>query len=763
MRKTKRKIVASLTRLGSILLAVVLGILLTGAAPPDQQKGHRKMVSLLSRIAARSHDENIWLGDREVRIKRRRLQKLGPFASPESRWRGHFEVGTLELRLGNEAVAIEHLTKSYKLLGRVGQRLPEGWDDHTLFELGVAYLRMGETQNCCLRHNPESCILPIRGGGLHTDKTGSRKAIELFTELLARPGIDIRMQHKTQWLLNIAYMTIGGYPDDVPDAHRIPPEVFESDQPFPRFENVATRVGLDSFNLYGSAVIDDFDGDGYLDVFTTTFDPDDRIHLFRNERDGTFTDRTVEAGLAGLYGGINTVQADYDNDGDVDLYVLRGAWMADGGRHPNSLIRNNGDGTFTDVTFDAGLGEIHYPTQTAAWADYDNDGDVDLYVGNEHSMGFSTELYSGTGGSRRIEAPCQLFRNNGDGTFTDVAAEAGVENFRFVKGVVWGDYDGDRWPDLYTSVLGGPNRLYRNNGDFTFTDVAPRLGVTEPAASFPVWFWDFDNDGALDLYVPSYQGTKDAVGAVAATYLGLGVSLDMPRLYRGNGRGGFEEVAAERNLTKFLLPMGANFGDLDNDGYLDFYLGTGYPDYEALMPNVMYRNVEGRYFADVTAAAGMGHLQKGHAIAFADLDNDGDQDVFEQMGGILPGDRYSDALFENPGFGNHWIAVRLVGVRSNRSAIGARIRAIVEQDGSSRSIYRHVNSGGSFGSNPLRQTVGLGRAARIRRLEIDWPATGLTQTFEDVPVDRLLRIVEGADEFETIELRKFQLGRDQRE
>ncbi|AWT60455.1 MAG: hypothetical protein DF168_01669 [Candidatus Moanabacter tarae] len=733
--------------------------LLTGSGPPPQTEGHKKMVSLLSHIKARSRDENIWLGDREVRIKRRQLKELGPFATSDSRWRGNFEVGMLELRLGNEAQAIEHLRKSYELLPDVVHRLPKGWDNHNLFELGVAYLRMGETQNCCLRNNPESCILPIRNAGLHIDETGSRKAIEMFTELLSRPSIESNMQYKTQWLLNIAYMTVGGYPHDVPTAHRIPPKVFESEQPFAQFENIAMRVGLDSFNLYGSAVIDDFNGDGYLDVFTTTFDPNDRIHLFWNDQDGFFSDGSVQAGLADLYGGINAVQADYDNDGDIDLYVLRGAWMADGGRHPNSLIRNNGDRTFTDVTFEAGLGEVHYPTQTAAWADYDNDGDIDLYVGNEHSKGFAKKLYSGTEGSQRIEAPSQLFRNNGDGTFSDVAAEAGVENFRFVKGVVWGDYNNDRWPDLYTSSLGEPNRLYHNNGDGTFSDIAPLLGVTEPLASFPVWFWDFDNDGALDLYVPSYQGTKDAIGAVAATYLGLRVSIEMPRLYRGNGKYGFEEVAAARNLTKFLLPMGANFGDLDNDGYLDFYLGTGYPDYEALSPNVMYRNVNGESFADITTASGLGHLQKGHAIAFADLDNDGDQDVFEQMGGILPGDRYNDALFENPGFDNHWIAIRLVGTSSNRSAIGASIHIFVEQGDGNRSIYRHVNSGGSFGSNPLRQNIGLGQASGINRLEIKWPTSGLTQTFEDVPMDCFVQIVEGDDQLSTFELRKLQLGR----
>ena len=205
--------------------------------------------------------------------------------------------------------------------------------------------------------------------------------------------------------------------------------------------------------------------------------------------------------------------------------------------------------------------------------------------------------------------------------------------------------------------------------------------------------------------------------------------------------------------------MGANFGDLDNDGYLDFYLGTGYPDYEALSPNVMYRNVNGESFADITTASGLGHLQKGHAIAFADLDNDGDQDIFEQMGGILPGDRYNDALFENPGFDNHWIAIRLVGTSSNRSAIGASIHVLVEQGDGNRSIYRHVTSGGSFGSNPLRQNIGLGQASGINRLEIKWPTSGLTQTFEEVPMDCFVQIVEGDDQLSTFELRKLRLGR----
>jgi hypothetical protein len=578
---------------------------------------------------------------------------------------------------------------------------------------------------------------------VHTNQDGSRQAIRYFTELLEDTGGE---HLRARWLLNIAHMTIGGYPGDVPEAYLIPPEAFESDEPFPRFPNIASRLGLDTFNHFGGAVVDDFDGDGYLDIITTTWDPRGPMHFFRSRGDGTFEDRTEAAGLEGFYGGLNIVQADYDNDGDIDLYILRGAWLLTAGLHPNSLLRNDGDGTFTDLTYDAGLGKTHFPTQTAAWGDYDNDGHVDLYVGNEH--------YAQGG----VVASSNLFRNNGDGTFTDVAREVNAINLRYAKGVVWGDYDDDGFQDLYISNMEQPNRLYRNNGDGSFTDVAEALGVTEPVSSFPVWFWDFDNDGVLDLYVPSYLGSPPALEGLAASYLGLPTPVEPHRLYRGDGRGGFEDVAQDRDLGRVAYPMAANFGDLDNDGWLDFYLGTGYPDYEALMPNVMYRNVGGRRFADVTSAGGFGHLQKGHGIAFADLDNDGDQDVFEQMGGAYPGDRFRDALYENPGFDNHWLAIELVGRRSNRSAIGARIRVDIVENGARRSIYKHVNSGGSFGSNPLRQTIGLGKAQRIERLEVRWPATGHTQSFDDVAADRFVRIVEDEDAIVPVPLRRIALG-----
>ncbi len=444
-------------------------------------------------------------------------------------------------------------------------------------------------------------------------------------------------------------MVIGEHPAALPGSVAIPAERFEPDADFPRFRETAAERGLALVSLSGGAVADDFDGDGWLDLIVSDWSPGGQLRYFRNRGDGTFDDRTKRAGLAGLHGGLNLAQADYDNDGNVDVLVLRGAWLERAGRqYPNSLLRNVGGGRFRDVTWEAGLAARHFPTQAAAWADYDSDGDLDLYVANEH-------------------APSQLFRNRGDGTFEDLARESGVTNDDFAKAAVWGDYDGDGDPDLYLSNFGGPNRLYRNDGDGAFRDVAPGLGVDLPLRSFPAWFWDYDNDGALDLYAAGYEWD---VADVAATYLGLpALRTEADRLYRGDGSGGFEEVGVETGVARITQPMGANFGDLDNDGFQDYCLGTGYPAYEGLMPNLLFRNEGGSRFADVTFAPGVGHLQKGHDVVFADFDHDGDQDLFVELGGAYAGDPYANALFENPGFGNRWIAVQLTGTRSNRSGI----------------------------------------------------------------------------------------------
>ena len=215
------------------------------------------------------------------------------------------------------------------------------------------------------------------------------------------------------------------------------------------------------------------------------------------------------------------------------------------------------------------------------------------------------------------------------------------------------------------------------------------------------------------------------------------------KLYRNTGKGTFADVTHEVGLDRSVAAMGANFGDVDNDGFLDFYLGTGAPTFTALMPNLLYRNHEGKYFVDISSSSGTGHLQKGHGVSFADVDNDGNEDLFENLGGAVPGDRYNSVLFMNPGHSNRWISIKLVGVKSNRAAIGAKIKLTLAGLGQANPIrYREVSSGGSFGASPLMQHIGIGKATAIASIEVTWPASRTRQVFKDVAANQFIEIKE---------------------
>jgi len=592
----------------------------------------------------------------------------------------------------------------------------------------IAHLRLGEQRNCLARHNAESCLFPIRAGGRHSDPAGAAEAARLLAGILEREPYDLG----ARWLYNVAQMTLGAYPDDVAPDLLLPPRLFESEHDPGRFPDVAGEVGAGVVGLAGGVVLEDLDGDGDLDLAVSSWGLRDPLRYLENDGRGRFTDRTEQAGLQGEVGGLNLDHADYDGDGDADLFVIRGGWLGTAGEHPDSLLRNDG-GFFVDVTEEAGLLDLH-SGQTAAWADYDNDGRLDLFVGNE--------TRPGTG-----HQPCRLYHNEGDGTFAELAAETGLAELGAAKGAAWGDYDNDGLSDLYVSRLGQPNLLFRNagpgpDGGWRFVERGVEAGVTEPRASFPTWFWDYDNDGWLDIFVAAWDGSP--IDDVAAAYLGLGVRAETPRLFRNRGDGGFDDVTRSAKLDRVLLAMGASFGDLDNDGFEDVYVGTGAPDLRTLMPNRMFRNAGGVFFQDVTTAGGFGHLQKGHGIAFGDVDGDGDQDVYAVMGGWYTGDVFPNALFRNPGHGHHWITLRLEGVRSNRSGVGARVTLTVGEGETLRGIHRSVGTGGSFGSQSLQQEIGLGDAARIASLEVVWPASGTVQRFEDVAPDRVYRLTEGS-------------------
>ncbi|MCH7681375.1 CRTAC1 family protein [candidate division KSB1 bacterium] len=644
------------------------------------------------------------------------------------------------LRHGRVEKAIDHLETAYQLA--ISKDLPSDALNKLRRELGVAYLRGGEINHCIEMHNPERCLFPIRGEGVWSNSEGASKAIGYFEEYLrAQPG-----DAGVRWLFNLAHMAIGSYPDGVKSELLLPEWVIESTREAPRFRDIAPDLGLDAFNLSGGSIMDDFDNDGFLDIITSTWEPCSPMLYYHNNGDGSFSDWSAKAKLTEQYGGLNLVHADYNNDGLLDILVLRGAWMGRKyGRQRNSLLRQNTDGTFTDVTKESGLGSTAFPCISAGWADYNGDGNIDLYIANERFPG-------------------QLFRNNGDGTFEDVARSAGVDNQLNGKGVTWGDYDNDGDPDLYISNLGGLNRLYRNNGDGTFTDVARETGVEvgeEKKLTFATWFWDVDNDGWLDLFVAGYDGWfgPSKLQFVAADYFGMPASAEHLRLFRNDGTGHFDDVTKEMGLYHIRLPMGANYGDVDNDGFPDIYLGTGAPPYDTLIPNVMYRNEMGKRFVDITASAGVGHLQKGHAIAFGDLDNDGDQDIFAQMGGAYPGDGFHNALFENPGNSNHWITIRLVGVQSNRFGIGAKIKLIVDSQEGERSIFNTVGSGGSFGASSLQQEIGVGDANLIKELEVYWPSSNTRQRFQDVGVDQIIEITESAETYRVLDNKRIQFSK----
>lgn len=688
-----------------------------------QTESTRKMAALLKQIA----DETFANPRRNVHVNKARVAELSQVTPPEDPDRLISFKGTLgqeQLNAGYNEAAIETFESILDVLEENPSLKTVNRELAVKDYLAISYMRLGEQENCIENHNIERCLLPISKEGVHTKERGSRKAIEVYKEILTADPSDMN----AVWLLNVAYMTLGEYPEAVPEKWRIPPEALASEYDIRRFPDVAVALDLNVVGLSGGAITEDFNNDGHLDIMASSWGLEDQIRLFLNNGAGSFTDRSAQAGLEGIVGGLNLVHADYDNDGYTDVFVLRGAWLGEG--HPNSLLRNRGNGTFEDVTEAAGLLSFH-PTQTASWGDFNNDGHLDLFVGNETSR---------QGGAH----PGELFQNQGDGTFVDVAAAAGVVVMQYVKGVVWGDYNNDGLLDLYVSNWEAPNQLFRNegavgDGRWQFTDVAAEAGVQEPIISFPTWFWDYNNDGWLDIFV---SGWKATAGDIAAEYLNRPGESEHPRLYRNKGDGTFEDVTVATHLDRVMYTMGSNFGDLDNDGFLDFYVGTGDPDFRSLMPNRMFRNAAGTFFQDVSASGGFGHLQKGHGVAFGDLDNDGDQDIYAVIGGAYEGDVFGNALFENPGHGHRWLTLLLEGASSNRSAIGARVRVEVTGPEGITEIHRVVGTGGSFGASSLQLEIGLGNASAIKSVHVFWPATKNEQQFNDLSLDAAYLIRE---------------------
>ena len=574
----------------------------------------------------------------------------------------------------------------------------------------------------------------------------------------------------------------------------------------PQFRDVAHDAGVDFVNQYYPAFLNtplkfgmirygpagitaaDYDNDGLYDLFI----PDGvASRLFRNLGNGRFEDVTEKAGLAGLDGVSVALFADYDNDGYKDLFVSRTF-------KPNQLFHNNGDGTFTDVTERSGIGE-DCCTTVASWADYDNDGLLDLYVGRylDPRKTIPTTFYARNGEEN------QLYHNNGDGTFTNVTKKAGVGDPGLCLGTVFGDYDDDGYPDLYVVNDFGRKTLYHNNRDGTFSDVTTKAGALAYGAGMSASFADYDNDGKLDIYATNIRSEHAWYAAPATVNRYMANSwrqgvwkTDMPlywqifqqsgfaftgvfqqmasgnTLLRNKGDGTFEDVTWKAAANPVGWFWGASFGDFDNDGWQDIYAAVGWvrndPDTEIeleFLNNVVthqdiyktglyfdpkyfgnrswhgwernrhLRNNGDGTFTEIGRGLGTDLLKNSRGVAVADFWNRGVLDIAV----AASTDRHALLRNEIPAKRN-WLQVELVGVKSNRDAVGARV-TIVAKD---KLQMREVVLGDGYGSqNSLRQHFGLADAAVVDELTVRWPRSGLVQKFRNVAANRIVEITEG--------------------
>ena len=606
-----------------------------------------------------------------------------------------------------------------ELIERYKEQLAKNPDDaETRLELGRIYIKCGRNDDAARElalagRNPktlgramhESAIAHYRAGRLEEAVRDGSAA------LAANPA-----NERARVCLWLSAKSNGGYPASVPAEHRMEMKTGYAPSRV-RFENIAKKIGMDKVCAGRGTAVFDYNNDGLPDIVIAAAHAG--CTLYRNNGDGTFTDVSVGSGLDECINAFVVIAGDYDNDGFVDLFVTRqGFYYGD-----CALYHNNGDGTFTNVTEKAGV-QNWGPAYTAHFVDYDNDGYLDLFIGNN------------LGGMMDRLRQNRLFHNNGDGTFTEVTEASGLHNNFTTIGSAWGDYNNDGYSDLFLSSGLGRPQLFRNNGDGTFTDVSIQAGFTDNAVATTCFWCDYDNDGWLDIVQYTWSDHEDAIYTMKN---GRGPDDGSPlRVYHNNHDGTFTMLNREIGIDGCWGTMSGNFGDVNNDGFIDLLLGNGSPRMERLEPFILLES-DGASFHDTTFAAGLPFFGKSHGVNCADLFGDGRMSILIASGGGYPGDLLPMMVHCPKELPGNYLNVRLRGTKSNRDAIGARITLI---SGDHRQM-KEISHGTSFGCLPTEQHFGLGKGTKIDALEIQWPS-GLRQRVENPAVNQTIRIVEGA-------------------
>jgi hypothetical protein len=538
---------------------------------------------------------------------------------------------------------------------------------------------------------------------------------------------DVPTDRRYHWMLRALTMMAGQPETSIPSEFRV--KMPASSPSSFHFEDVTAESGTGRLALGRGAAWGDFDNDGREDILVGAERAPFR--LLRNLGNGRFTDVSAQMRLRDPVGlGCYAAQfVDYDNDGFQDIFLSSNGW---GGGGRLFLFRNERGSRFTDVTQQAGLGEP-MNAFVASWGDYDNDGHLDLVV--------ATGIVDPADGDR-----LRLFHNEGNGTFREVGKQAGLaQKARWIS-VAWGDFDGDGRQDLLATSFDAGCFLFRNLGNGKFEDASEPAGLRNSHHTYTAEFFDYDNDGKLDIFVSTYPD-GDFRGMISNYVAGAVMPASQQQLlFHNNGDGTFKNVTEKAGMTGWYGAMSSQVADLDNDGYPEILLGTGNPELDWTEPKVLFLNDGKGHFVDVSTAAGLIHFGMLHGIAFADYDDSGSLSMFGSFGGFYWGTRETSKLYRNVGSGNRALEVRLVGTRSNRDAVGARVTATI----GSRRIYKWVNGGDGFGTlNSRIVHIGVGRNSSVESLQVDWPS-GAQQRWHSIPSGQRIEIVEARNAIRTV-------------